>query len=204
MDSLTYNMAIFPEDKVTESAISLSENLQKYGTLYTLQKNTVFPHVSLYRIQIKNSELEKVKERLSHIAESFQALDLEAIGYHFSDGFMEVSYLRTPLIEDLQMHIVNAINPLRDGMREKDLERLQTATGKVRDSLEKYGYWGIGELYKPHLSLTLFTENRKIDDKSLPDPQVFSGKFATLGLSEQGRLGTMIRKIAEFKLGGLE
>jgi len=99
------------------------------------------------------------------------------------------------------MDVISAINPIRDGLRENDKARLMSATGELRENLEKYGYRGVGELFRPHMTFTRFANGRAIDVSSLPDSHEFSGEFLTLGLFEMGDNGTCVRKIAEYKLG---
>jgi hypothetical protein len=204
MSSPTINITLFPDEDIKRKAIGLSEKLRTPETLFTLQEDTVFPHVTLYRFQIKQEDIDKAKELLSAIARQFQPVILKASGYKTPDGYVEVFYDRTPDIEKLQMTVVDTINPLRDGLREKDKIRLLTATAKVKESLEKYGYWGVGELYNPHITFTQYGDGWTVDVSSLPPADTFSTEFGSIGISEQGKYGTMVRKLAEFKLGGVK
>lgn len=58
------------------------------------------------------------------------------------------------------------------------------ATGKVRENLEKYGYHGAGELFRPHLTFTEFTGEQSIDANTLPAQKSFPSQFITLGSFE--------------------
>lgn len=101
------------------------------------------------------------------------------------------------------MTVVNAINPIRDGMRVKDIARLPETTGIVRENLEKYGYRGVGELFRPHMTLARFAESKEIDVSVLPDIDELSGQFVKLGLFEMGDNGACVRTLAEFNLRGV-
>jgi len=192
--SLPCDIVILPADDLAHKAISLSEQLAQHGTLFTLKDGARYPHASLYMTQLKVADLEKVKALLAAIAASTPQLDITATRYDQAEGYIDVEYARTEALAHLQMTVVEAINPIRDGM--------YAATGKARESLEKYGYRGVGELFRPHLTLTRFVGGRSIDANTLPEPNEFSGRFVRLGLFEMGDNGTCVRKIAEFELEG--
>lgn len=200
LDSLPCDIVILPEETISAEAMKLSDNLKDRGTYFTLKDSEYYPHASLYMTQLKVSDLDRVCEILADIAANTPSLDMNAREYHQEAGYIDVEYDRFPLIDELQMTVVNAINPIRDGMREKDKARLLTSAGLERDNVEKYGYRSIGELFAPHLTFARFTQNEPIDTTTLPDLDTFSGKFVKLGLFEMGDNGTCVRKIAEFQL----
>jgi len=202
MNSIPCDIVILPTPELTKEAIASSIRLEQYGTLFILQNDTYVPHVSLYMTQLKISSLAKAKELLADIATRTSTLSLVATDYSQTEGYIDADYLRTNEIAHLQMRVIDAINPIRDGMREKDKTRMLAATGKVRENLKKYGYRGVGELFRPHMTLTRFDDSKAIDTGTLSEPSQFSGQFIKLGLFEMGDNGTCVRKIAEFKLEG--
>jgi hypothetical protein len=200
--SISCDIVIMPTGELAKKAVILSEELRRFDTLFTLNRTTgPFPHASLYMTQLKEADLASVKAILSDIAASTQPFDLAATRYGQTDGYIDADYTRTAVLDRLQMAVVETINPIRDGMREKDTARMREATGKVRENLEQYGYRGVGELFRPHMTLTRFADEKIIDTDSLPEPNEFSGRFVSLGLFEMGDNGTCARKIADFKLG---
>lgn len=203
MSSLPCDIVILPAAELAQKAIDLSEQLEQHGTLFTLKEGAYFPHASLYMTQLKIADLDKVKAILMDIAANTPLLDLTATRYDQAEGYIDADYARTEMLDQLQMAVVEAINPIRDGMREKDEARMLTTTGKVRENLEKYGYRGVGELFRPHMTFTRFADGESIDTSTLPDPSEFSGQFVKLGLFEMGDNGTCIRKIADFELGAI-
>lgn len=201
MTSIPCDIVILPTDELTQKAISLSEQLAQHDTLFTLKDGEYYSHASLYMAQLKVDDLDRVKSILSGIANSTPQLSLTATRYDQAEGYIDVEYARTEAIDRLQMAVVEAINPIRDGMRIKDKARMLTTIGKVRENLDKYGYRGVGELFRPHISLTRFADGQPIDTAALPEPAEFSGAFIKLGLFEMGDNGTCVRKIADFSLG---
>ena len=81
------------------------------------------------------------------------------------------------------------------------MRKMQDAEGLKLENLQKYGYPAIGDLFRPHITLTRLEEhNPKVLDLLPQDISTFSGVFDRLGLFEMGENGTCIRKIAEFPL----
>jgi uncharacterized protein DUF1045 len=200
MDSIPCDIVILPSAELAQKAIALSQQLRQHGTLFTLKDGAYFPHASLYMTQLKIADLDKVKTILADIAANTPQLDLTATRYDQAEGFIDADYARTETLDRLQMTVVEAINPIRDGMREKDKARMLATTGKARENLEKYGYRGVGGLFRPHITFTRFADGQPIDTGALPKPSEFSDKFIKLGLFEMGDNGTCVRKIAEFEL----
>ncbi len=201
MSSLPCDIVILPTDGLAQRAVNLSERLAQHDTLYTLKDGLCYPHASLYMTQLKVEDLDKVKAMLADIASVTPPPSLITTRYDQAEGYIDADYTRIDLIDRLQMTVVEAINPIRDGMREKDKARMLTTTGKVRENLEKYGYRGVGELFRPHMSFTRFADGEPIDTTALPNPAEFSGMFVKLGLFEMGDNGTCVRKLAEFNFG---
>lgn len=200
MSSLPCNVVILSDDDLANKAISLSQNLASNGTLFTLKDGEFYPHVSIYMLQLKDSDFFRAQELLSGIAKQTDAINLIANGYDQSKQFFDVEYTKSDVIKELQEDIVAALNPVRDGMRAKDVERMKNATGQALANYQRYGWNTVGELYRPHLTLTRFTAAQNEAELSLPDVAEFSGTFSRLGLFEMGDNGTCVCKIAEFDL----
>lgn len=200
MNSIPCDIVLLPDATVTERAYSLSAILETNDTFFTLKDGSFFPHASLYMTQLKLSDLSHVSSILNNIASYTPQIHLVAKEYHQEAGYIDIEYLRTQLVDNLQMKVIEAINPIRDDLREKDKVRLQTAEGKERENIEKYGYRSVGELFTPHLTLTRLKSIDPIEVVSLPGIHSFNTVFNKIGLFEMGDNGTCIRKIAEFNL----
>lgn len=201
MNSVPCDIVLLPNDELAQKAITLSAALQTYAPLFQLSTTGPFPHASLYMTQLKVADLDKVKELLQAIATQTPTLDLLTIGYDQAEGYVDANYARTAILGKLQMEVVHAINPIRDGMREKDKARMLTLVGQERENLEKYGYRAVGELFRPHITFTRFANGQSIDTADLPQSSDFNGRFTKIGLFEMGDNGTCAREIATFELG---
>lgn len=201
MSSLPCNIVLLPSDEIAHNAISLSEALRQYDTYFTLKGGSYFPHASLYMTQLKEDDLNKVMNILQEIAHGTTSLTVTASKFKQAHGYISLSYSRTAALDSIQSRVVDAINPIRDGLRRKDIERLATATGMERTNLEQYGYRSVGELFDPHITFTRLKSSEFVDSSCLENEQQFNGSFTKLGLFEMGDNGTCVRKIAEFNLG---
>jgi hypothetical protein len=200
MASAPYDIVLLPEPSLAAKAIRTSQELQPMGTEFVLGTEQCLPHLSLYMTQLKTEDLPEVSKRLARIAQQTKQLQLAADEYVQEEGYIDASYARVPEIEQLQQAVLDAINPIRDGMRTKDEARLKAATGPTRANLEQYGYRGVGELFRPHLSFTRFTNRLPIPLEDMGAPSAFSGTFVALALCEMGDNGTCLHKIQEFPL----
>jgi hypothetical protein len=203
MNSISCDIVLLPEPKLAARAIAVSQQFgAQFDTLYTLEDGSCFPHMSLYMTQLKLDNIEQATALLAAIAKQSFALDLQSVRYYQSHGYIDAEYERPAALADLQMAVVNVINPIRDGLRESDKVRMLTNTGKLRENIEKYGYRGVGELFRPHVSFTRFADEMAIDlaGVQLPPPESFAGQFTRLGLFEMGENGECLREIAEFEL----
>jgi len=200
MESRPCNVVLLPCKPLADKAIEISEILRSDETLFTLQDGNFYPHISLYMLELRVDDCKKVQEVLQSISAAESAQDLVATKYNQKMGFLDAEYALTPGLCDVQDLIVDALNPIRNGMREKDKVRMEQADGLKREYFEKYGYPNVKELFRPHLTLTRFNHENWFDTAKLPRISVFSGYFNRLGLFESGDNGTCVRLISSYNL----
>lgn len=198
MASLACNVVLLPSEDISQKAIQTSQLLAEKEVLFTLAEGMFYPHVSIYMLQLKISDFVQAKQLLADLASSNQPPVLTATRFWQSKQFTDVEYDKSDTVGHLQRMVVSALNPIRDGMRVKDEKRMTEATGMKLENFKKYGWDSIGELYRPHLTFTRFTQYQNIDDLQLPPVSEFSGTFPAIGLCEMGANGTCVRKIATF------
>jgi hypothetical protein len=201
LNSLPYNIVLLPGKDIENKAIAASKKLEQFGTLFTLEIGKFYPHVSVYMVQLRSDDLPKVEQTLAEIAATTEPINLNSSKYYQVKNFIDADYNKPAKLTELQMSIVNAINPIRDGLRENDKERMKEATGLALENFRQYGWNTIGELYRPHLTLTRFIQAVESPEAVLPNPSEFNGLFPKLGLFAMGENGTCIKQLAEFNLG---
>ena len=201
MTSIPCDIVMIPDTDVINNAIALSEQLSKNETYFTLKEGEYYPHASLYMLQFDMNRIDEIKERLANVAKNSSGITLNPKEYHQEWGYLDVEYGREPNSDKLQMDVVNALNPIRDGLRQKDIDRLSEAVGLEKENILTYGYRSIGEKFAPHITITRFADRKDIDLTTLPEVSTFKATFSKIGIFEMGENGTCVRKIAEFNLG---
>lgn len=203
MESKPCSIVLLPNQPLAENAIEISRKLADHGTQFTLKNGSVYPHVSLYMFELKGNNYQKVQDALQVLAAAQSAQDLVADAYDQRMSFLSAEYLVTPALQKLQDLVIDAFNPLRNGIREKDTQRMLRSEGAKRQYFEKYGYPNVKELFWPHLTLTRFNTEDLFDTKLLPDVSTFSGVFDKIGFFESGDNGTCVNLIASYDLRSL-
>lgn len=194
------DVVILPSEELAEKAIVASKLLETHGSLFTLEIGKYFPHASLYMLQLKEADLERVQEVLAGIAAEFDAPSLSAEGFYQAERFVDVEYGKNEQLARLQQQVIAALNPIRDGMRAKDKARMLEATGLALANFEQYGYKPVGELFRPHITFTRLSEEKADAEMVLPALNGFDGTFTRIGLFEMGDNGTCVRQIATWDL----
>ena len=195
MESKPYDIVLLPEIRITQEASKLSGKLQTLGSYFTLDNKTFFAHISIYMLELSDEGLEKVLTILPQIASQTSIIKSLPKEYHYESDYIDIEFKKTKELESLQEIIINHINPLRAGLREKDKERLENATGEERDNILEYGYRSIGKLFRPHLTFTRFKDNQQSIINTLPSMEIFNGNLPKLGIFEMGNNGTCIREV---------
>lgn len=200
MQSLPCDIALIPDQLLANRAIATSNGFKQFGSLFVLEDGRIYPHVSLYMLQLKVDDLQKVEGALEAIARVHTPLLLDAEQYVQNEGYIDASYPNTPEIVSLQRDVIAALNPIRDGVREKDKIHMLEDEGLALENLQEYGYRYVGELFRPHLTLTRLSSDDTAALNTLDKVSDSSGVFAKLGIFEMGDNGTAIRKLAEIEL----
>lgn len=205
MNSLPCDVVLLPSSELANKAIEASKATKQFESFFTLEDGKFYPHMSLYMFQLDEADISKVGEVLTRIAKDTKTISAKAttysLGTGFGVGYVDPEYEVTEELSRLQNKVVEAVNPIRAGMRESDIKKMQDAEGIKLDNLKKHGYPAIGELFRPHITLTRLKEhNPKVLELLPQDVTTFSGVFDRLGFFEMGENGTCIRKIAEFPL----
>ncbi|HSX28339.1 MAG TPA: hypothetical protein VLF60_02720 [Candidatus Saccharimonadales bacterium] len=204
-----YDVVLLPPAAVRDASIAVSRQLKPLGTEFTLQADHLYPHLSLYMLNILSGQLQETFSRLQGIARQTRPLQLQAshYGHNFTEGMFEVFYHKTSEIIALQERVIAGLNPLRHGLRTKDpvghtlADWLPQTTGVAHHNLETYGYDEVGELFKPHITFTRFvTRTTQVELATLPALSQFHSIYTQLGLFEMGEHGTCTRPVAVFEL----
>jgi len=200
MESKPYDVVLIPEENIASKAIELSQMLKRYDTLFTLDNINFFPHVSLYMLQLDDDGLKKACEELSNIAKETTSISAVASHYHYENNYVDIEYVKSRELITIQTKVLERLNPIRDGMRDKDRARLEEATGETKENLLNYGYRSVGNQFGPHLTFTRFARDNKQVVETFPPKEQFEGNFVSIGIFDMGDNGTCIKPIKSWGL----
>jgi hypothetical protein len=204
--TIACDIVLLPSEDQAQLAIQASQHLSQQGSLFMLDDKNLYAHASLYMFQMDIANQEECIAALQEIAAGNNIQRLEQNGFFYQNsghykGYVNVSFARNKEVDLLQEQVLAAFNDLRADTSEKNKQKMITATGLQLEYLQKYGYASIGDLFRPHLTLTRFPIEIEPDLTSLLPSKNFTGEFTRLGLVEVGPHGTSIRKIADFYFG---
>lgn len=199
------DVVLLPSKELADRAIEASQATSQYDSFFTLEIGKFYPHMSLYMFQLEEADIQNVEALLGEIAKYTSAVSAVATKYSLGEGsgvgYVDPEYEVTEDLEKLQNAVIDAINPVRSGMRESDIAKMQDAKGLKLENLQKYGYPAVGDLFRPHITLTRLKEhNPEVLDLLPSDVETFSGVFDRIGLFEMGSNGTCVRQIAAWNL----
>ena len=200
MESKPYNIVLLPEKLLNDRFITASKTLEKFGAIFTLTNTDFFPHLSLYMLQLHEEGLAATCKFLQVYSTEIIKQSLTPKCFHYENEYIDVEYERTGILSEIQNKIIELLNPVRIGLREKDQLRLQTATGTERENLLTYGYRSIGLQFFPHVTLTRFKTEQKETIGQLAAIESFEGIFNRIGIFQMGDNGTCIREVASWQL----
>ena len=201
-DSKAYNIAIYPPKEIRREAVSLSNNLARRGGLFTLDDKNIFPHVSIYMLELPIDNLEKVIFKLATICKGTKSMSAASEGIRENpDGFIDIPYVCSKELSGFQKNVIEQIDPLREGLiREKDKARLATVGEAERTNILEYGYRYVGAEYVPHLSVSKLPEYKEDVLKGAESGYNFSFSINQIGIFELGDHGTCKKIVKLFDL----
>ncbi|TKK78905.1 hypothetical protein FDA94_36560 [Herbidospora galbida] len=205
-----YDAVLLPGAVVEERSVRLSAWCAEFAPAeFTLRTGELYPHISLYMANFESARLGEACEALRLIGERTPEIPLE--GGHFAandQGMFELFYRKTGAVTRLQEDLLAALGPLRTGLRERDpvgrvlAEHRLVAPPEARANLDRHGYDEIGELFRPHITMTRFRERGlQVPAELLPPARSFDEVYRTLALCVMGEHGTCTEVVEVVELG---
>jgi len=196
-----FNIAICPPPGISARAMELSRLLQGRGGLFTLNKRSRIPHVTLYMAELPLENVRRAASALKDFSSQTSPFEIEFLSYKENkNGYVDVRFRESPELLRLHKRVVDLINPLREGLiRNRDREKMGELSKSERRNLELYGSRRVGSRLDPHLTLTKLREDQGRVISGLPQHN-FSFRVTRIGLFHLGPHGTCRRLIRGFCL----
>jgi hypothetical protein len=209
-DLPVFDAVLLPPDEVGARSIRLSEWCAESAPTEFVLRGDLHPHVSLFMANFTPEQCSAAVGRLGEIGRRTPEIRLEADRFSGNEqGMFELFYRKTGAITRLQEDVVEALAPLRTGLRHRDpvgrvlADHRLTAPPAARDNLDRYGYDEIGELFLPHITVTRFQRrDQRVDPGALPAAETFTATYRTLALCVMGEHGTCTAIVDTFDLLG--
>jgi len=203
-ETLLLNVAIIPSAQVTTAAIELSRAASMLGGLFELDERSHRPHLTIYMARFARSQVDTIHSILTSFIPSTETQLLRHAGYHLTPlGYYEISYERTPQLIALHQNMTRELYGLRFSPGNPVVEDyFGEYTGATKFNAERWGYDLVGELYRPHITLTRFAAGMRTGQStSLPRwPIDLSFPFEAVGLFRADRMGSVGEVISVFEL----
>lgn len=201
--SSPWNVVILFNEELTEELINLSHFIaSKIPSKVELNRTDALPHLTIYTTNYPTKNLMKIKKKLSLVVKKFNQFTLQ-----FSTKIVDMNtvFINAELnktLQNLHSDVVDALNPLRDGLfDEKELALIGNNEARKK-SLLMYGMWSAKKLYVPHISVA-----RPFDQASckqalnlLPKKIHYMTPIKHITLAERGHDGTCKKIIKIYSL----
>jgi hypothetical protein len=196
-----FDIVILPPPEVRDHAIALSRALRKYGSKFVLGRRRYLPHVSLYHIPVRAEDFRRFAAVVRSVAASHRGGALKLVEIE-----MPVMMTDKPAwLRRLHLDLVRATQPFFDrsyGAEELwSVEYMPPALrARARANLRKYGSPMIGEVFRPHITLTSFADKARAAEISPPPFEHMRFQVDAIAICELGPSHSCQRVVRRFRL----
>lgn len=162
-DAVSLNIVIIPSGEVTQKAINLSNKIaQTNDTHFTLNNETLFPHITIYQAHYPNHNLEKIENTLLSLSQSIQPILIQMKNFSVMyDTFIFWNCVKTQELLSIHEKMVDLFNPFREGLVLPHLASIQNMDEVSKNEIAKYGSLLIGPRFTPHITITRIKNSEK-------------------------------------------
>ncbi len=169
--SVLVNVNVTPSDEVGGNCVDISQSLKSDGTMFVLDGNSKFPHMTVFMFRVANDRVADVVEAVDQVVSGLRSFQCKHTGYFMTKGrYFEASYEKTPeflafhegLITALKDLRINPGNPFEEGY-------FTPYTSEQQVNARETGYDLANELFRPHVTLTRYFEG-KVPEKDPETP----------------------------------
>lgn len=159
------NIAIVPDPRIQEKALRLSELLsRKFDTHFVLNTKNLIPHITISQARYPERNLGKVidivREQIK--VEPFK-VNLDTFDVRYGQ-FVFWNAERTSSLAAFHQQIVDATNPLREGLVIEHVAAMEGLSPEDVSDRERYGALLIGHHYQPHITLTRLKQPTSVEE----------------------------------------
>jgi 2'-5' RNA ligase len=175
-NSVLINVCVIPESKIGETCVELSQSLKSDSTLFVLDGENKYAHMTLFMARFALDKLDEVQTIVEKILKNTKSFMCDHSGYFMtSGGYLEVSYQKSDDLMNLHEAVIDGLQELRINPGNPHQENyFAPYAAEQKRNAQETGYDLARDLYRPHITLTRYKEG--MIPESVPD-------FAPLKLS---------------------
>lgn len=201
-DSLLINVCIVPSETVGTQCVDLSQSVASPDTLFALDGVSKFPHMTVFMARFARQEVENVLANTERVTQEVKSFLCEHTGYFLTAGrYLEVSYRKSDAFLRLQKVLVDSLKDLRINPGQPYQESyFAPYTSEQEKNATETGYDLVGEIYRPHITLTRYAEGKVPEE--FPGLKATSLNFPlhTICVYEADDNGAVFKKLAEHQI----
>lgn len=199
--TILVNFCILPPDNVANQCTQLSQTLKSTDTMFVLGDGK-FPHMTVYMARFPRNVVSKLKSGAKQAMQSQKPFRCLHSGYFMTSGrYFEASYQKTSKFLELHSKLITSLCDFRASPGNPRKESYYGPySAEQKKSAKQTGYDLTYDLYRPHITLTRYFEN-KVPEIFPAMPQTdLSFDFTKLGMYEADENGAVFKKLAEFTI----
>lgn len=201
-DSVIINVCVIPAIQVGEQCVKLSQSLKSDGTMFVLDGEKKFAHMTVFMARFATSQIPVILSAVESALKDVAPFPCQQTGYFMTAGrYAEVSYDKSPafmalhelLIASLKDYRINPGHPFEEGY-------FTPYTDKQQQNAKETGYDLAHDLFRPHITLTRYKEGQVPDALADFGPIELSFPLSKICVYKADDNGAVYEKLAEFTI----
>ncbi len=201
---VSLNIVILPNQEVAAKAVKFSNAVAAQVDTEFILDEDHSPHITAFQGHFPERNIDKIKEVLKYLAEKTSPFQVQMDEFQVRyTNFVFWNCVKSIRLQNLHEGVVEAVNPLREGLILPHLETISGLSEVDQQDRENFGALLIGPRYEPHITITR-TKNEQGARKAekilgIRRQEVFTAH--QLELWYLGLHGTVTERIAEYPFG---
>jgi 2'-5' RNA ligase len=160
------DIVILPPKNTRKLIATVTKKIaKKYPLRWRVDDRKLIPHITLFHILMKKSDLPKLYEKLERITRKHKQMNLSFTDVRPRSFALGISVKNTPHLYNLHKEVVQNLNQYRTGVTAKKFFfPIKASSSLERQYLKKYGKPRVLKLFLPHITLCLLKDQSKNEE----------------------------------------
>lgn len=201
-NSSLLNVCIIPNEYVSETCTAISQSLKSEYTMFTLGEG-LFAHMTAYMARFSDDVIDSVVDKVEKLLASASIFRCEHTGYFMTAGrYLEASYRKSDKFMELHESLINSVAGLRINPGQPYEEGYFTPyTDEQRQNAKETGYDLARNLYRPHVTLTRYSEGNAPQELPVLPTTDLSFNLSKVCIYKADDNGAIYELVQEFQVG---